>query len=202
MNAHPQATTELNWGSTWELLVATILSAQCTDEKVNQVTADLFRKYKTIEDYARADPSVFEQDIHSIGLFRNKTKSIVGAARELLGQFGGEVPRTMEEMLRLPGVARKTASIVLGTAYGVEAGIAVDTHVSRLSLRMGLTAQQKTKAINTSKIERDLMQLIPQGTWTEFGHAMVLHGRRLCQAKKPNCEECPLADVCPRRGVA
>ena len=198
---YPGATTALHWETPWELLVATILSAQCTDEKVNEVTADLFRKHRTVEDYARADPAVFEQEIHATGFFRNKTKSIIGAAQALLERFGGEVPRGMDELLTLPGVARKTANVVLGTAFGLATGVVVDTHIARLSLRMGLTPQQKTKSLNADKIERDLMALIPSEHWIDFGHAMIWHGRRVCDARKPRCAQCVVGDLCPKRGV-
>ena len=191
----------LEFSSPWELLVATILSAQCTDEKVNEVTGVLFARYETVADYANAEPAVFEQEVRPTGFFRNKTKSILGTAKAILEQFGGEVPATMEQMLLLPGVARKTANVVLGTAFGVPSGIAVDTHVSRLALRMGLTPAQKTKTINTDRIEQDLMALIPQKDWVHFGHAMIWHGRRVCDARKPQCEGCLTADICPRRGV-
>ena len=201
LKQYPDATTALNWSNPWELLVATILSAQCTDEKVNEVTADLFEKYKTMEDYARADLATLEQEIRPTGFFRNKAKNIIGTAQALLDEFDGGVPRSMEEMLRLPGVARKTASVVLGTAFGIAEGIAVDTHVSRLSLRMGLTPQQKTKAINTEKIEKNLMAIIPREHWIDFGHAMIWHGRRVCDAKKPNCGECVVERLCLKRGV-
>jgi len=192
----------LEFSSPWELLVATILSAQCTDEKVNEVTGVLFARYKAVADYANAEPAVFEQEVRPTGFFRNKTKSILGTAKAILEQFGGEVPATMEQMLLLPGVARKTANVVLGTAFGVPSGIAVDTHVSRLALRMGLTPAQKTKTINTDRIEQDLMGLIAQEEWVHFGHAMIWHGRRVCDARKPQCEECLIADICPRRGVS
>lgn len=201
LSEYPGATTALHWETPWELLVATILSAQCTDERVNEVTAKLFDKYRTVEDYARADPAAFEQEIQATGFFRNKTKSIIGAAQALLERFGGEVPRSMEELLTLPGVARKTANVVLGTAFGLATGVVVDTHVARLSGRMGLTPQQKTKSLNANKIEKDLMALIPQEHWIDFGHAMIWHGRRVCDARKPRCAECVLSDLCPKRGV-
>jgi len=201
MKAHPDATIALHFSSNWELLVATILSAQSTDVKVNEVTADLFSKYRTLQDYASADPTEFEEDIHATGFFRNKTKSIIGAAKAILEQFGGEVPGAMEELLQLPGVARKTANVVLGAGFGIAEGFVVDTHIARLSLRMGLTPRQKTKAINTDKIEKDLMDLIPQEHWTQMGHALIWHGRRICDAKKPLCAECPVAELCPKVGV-
>jgi len=200
--AHPDAKIALtNWESPWELLVATILSAQCTDEKVNQVTAALFGKYRTMSAYAQADQETFEQEVRPAGFYHNKTKSIIGAAQALLEQFGGEVPRTMEEMLTLPGVARKTASVVLAGSYGVAEGVVVDTHVARLALRMALTPEQTTKALNTDKIEQDLMALIPRERWIQFANTMIFHGRRVCDARKPLCGECVVADVCPKRGV-
>jgi endonuclease-3 len=201
LKAHPDATIALNFGNRWELLVATILSAQATDVKVNEVTESLFRKYRTVEDYARADIEQFQQDIHALGFFRNKAKSITGAARELLERFGGEVPGTMQELLTLPGVARKTANVVLGNGFGIAEGVVVDTHITRLSLRMGLTPKQKTAAINTDKIEQDLMALIPREKWIDFGHAMIFHGRRICDAKKPLCDGCPVGDLCPKVDV-
>ena len=190
-----------NWETPWELLVAVIPSAQCTDEKVNQVTEPLFRKYRGVEAYAAADSEVLEQEVRSTGFFHNKTKSIIGAARALLDHYGGEVPQTMADMLTLPGVARKTANVVL-SSFGVAEGVVVDTHVSRLSLRMGLTPPQKTKTVSTDKIEQDLMALIPRERWIQFGHTMIFHGRRVCDAKKPNCGGCVVADICPRRGLA
>jgi len=198
---HPDATTALNWGSHWELLIATILSAQCTDEKVNQVTAELFARYRTLEDYATADPAVLEQEIRPTGFFRNKTKSIIGTAKAILEQFDGQMPRTMDEMLDLPGVARKTANVVLGTAFDIASGVVVDTHISRLALRMRLTPKQQTKAINTDKIEKDLMALLPQDRWIQFGHVMIWHGRRVCDARKPLCDECVVEHLCPKVGV-
>lgn len=198
---YPDATCALHWQTPWELLAATILSAQCTDEKVNEVTATLFRKYRGPEAFAAADPAVLEQDIRPTGFFRNKTKSLIGAAKMLQERYGGQVPRTMAEMLALPGVQRKTANVVLGTAYGIPTGITVDTHVSRNAVRMGLTPAPTTASVNTDKIERDLMALVPQEEWIFFGHAMIWHGRRVCTARKANCGECRLLDVCPRVGV-
>ena len=198
---YPDATCALNWKTPWELLAATILSAQCTDEKVNEVTATLFRKYKGPKAFAAADPAVLEQDIRPTGFFRNKTKSLMGAARTVLEQYGGKVPQTMEEMLILPGVQRKTANVVLGTAYEIPTGITVDTHVSRNAVRMGMTPAQTTAAVNTDKIEQDLLALVPQEEWIFFGHAMIWHGRRVCTARKAMCGECRLLDVCPRIGV-
>ncbi len=199
---YPAATTALSWASPWELLVATILSAQCTDEKVNEVTGPLFARYGTVSAFAQADLATLQQEVRPTGFYHNKARSIVGSAQGVLERFGGEVPRTMDELLTLPGVARKTASVVLGTAFGVAEGVVVDTHVSRLALRMGLTPRQKTKTLNTDKIERDLMDLIPREDWIAFGHGMVWHGRRVCEARTPRCAECALADVCPRRGVS
>lgn len=198
---YPEATTALDWTTPWELLAATILSAQCTDEKVNEVTADLFKKYPDVRAFAAADPTELEQAIHSTGFFRNKTKSLMGAARVLLEQFDGEVPRSMAEMLTLPGVQRKTANVVLGTAYGMNEGIVVDTHMSRLAVRMGLSPRQTTKSVNTDKIERDLMELVPREHWMSFSHSMVWHGRRVCTARKPHCAECVITGLCPKIGV-
>lgn len=198
---YPDATCALNWKTPWELLAATILSAQCTDEKVNEVTATLFRKYTGPKAFARANPAELEQDIRPTGFFRNKTKSLIGAAQAVVERFAGQVPQTMEEMLTLPGVQRKTANVVLGTAYGVASGITVDTHVSRNAVRMGLTAAQTTKAVNTERIEQDLLALVPQEEWIFFGHAMIWHGRRVCTARKAMCEACRLLDLCPRIGV-
>lgn len=199
--AYPDATCALNWTTPWELLVATILSAQCTDEKVNEVTVTLFQRYPGPEALAAADPAVVEQEIRPTGFFRNKTRSIMGSAQAVIDRFEGQVPQTMEEMLTLPGVQRKTANVVLGTAFGVAEGVVVDTHVARLSLRMGLTPPQTTKALNTDKIERDLMALVPREEWVFFAHAMTWHGRRVCIARRALCGECPILDVCPRLGI-
>ena len=193
---YPGATTVLHWSNILELLVATILSAQCTDERVNQVTETLFKKYPTARDYAEAPVEELEQDIRSTGLFRNKAKSIQGAAQVILAQFGGQVPDNMEDMLKLPGVARKTANVVLGTGLRKATGIAVDTHVKRLAGRMGLSAEK-----NPDKIEKDLMELIPQKEWIDFGHAMIWHGRQVCTARKARCAECYGEDLCPKTGV-
>jgi len=198
---YPNAACSLNFQTPLELLVATILSAQCTDTRVNEVAKTLFGKYPTAAHYAQAPPAQLERDIQSTGFFRNKAKSIQASCRTLLERYGGEVPRDIEALVELPGVGRKTANVVLGTAYGVATGVVVDTHVSRLSLRMGLTPPQKAKTINTDKIERDLMALIPQGQWVQFGHAMVWHGRRVCDARKPRCAECVVGDLCPKVGV-
>jgi endonuclease-3 len=189
---YPDAHCALNYTNAFELLVATILSAQCTDERVNIVTATLFRKYRTPRDYAEVAPEELADDLKSINFFNNKTKSIRGAAQKVVENFGGEVPRTMEEMLTLNGVARKTANVVLGNAFGIASGVVVDTHVSRLSQRLGLTAETTPE-----KIEKDLSELVPQKDWVMFPHWLIFHGRRICQARKPKCAECVLADVCP-----
>jgi endonuclease-3 len=188
---YPNATCALHHSSPWELLVATILSAQCTDKRVNEVTPGLFAKYPTPRDFAAVRPEVLAQDIRSTGFFNNKAKSIVGAAQKILRDFGGKVPKTMEEMLSIPGVARKTANVVLGTAYGIPAGVVVDTHVQRVSRRLDLTKQT-----DPVKIEQDLMKIIPQDRWILFSHQMIQHGRALCPARKPRCAECLLDPLC------
>lgn len=193
---YPDATCELRHENPLQLLVATILSAQSTDKMINKVTESLFQKYRTAEDYAKADPEVFEQEIKSTGFFRNKTKSVIGAAKRLVEAYGGEVPRTMEDMLTLPGVARKTANVVLGTAYKIPTGVTVDTHVKRLAFRIGLS-----KETDPEKIEQDLMKQLPQDEWIFMGHAIIWHGRRVCDAKKPRCSECALESVCEKNGV-
>ena len=190
--AYPGARCSLNHSNPFELLIATILSAQSTDDRVNIVTADLFRKYKKPEDYLKVPPSELEKDIHSTGFFRNKTKSIQGTAKLLTEEYGGEVPHTMDELLALPGVARKTANVVLGNAFGVKAGVVVDTHVTRLSHRLGLT-QEKT----AEKIERDLIPIVPKKDWVIFPHLMIYHGRKICKARNPLCEECTIEKLCP-----
>ena len=190
--AYPGARCSLNHSNPFELLIATILSAQSTDDRVNIVTADLFRKYKKPEDYLKVAPSELEKDIHSTGFFRNKTKSIQGTAKLLTEEYGGEVPHTMDELLALPGVARKTANVVLGNAFGVKAGVVVDTHVTRLSHRLGLT-QEKT----AEKIERDLIPIVPKKDWVIFPHLMIYHGRKICKARNPLCEECTIEKLCP-----
>ena len=189
---YPDARCSLNYSNPLELLVATILSAQCTDERVNLVTAELFRKYRTAEDYARALAAELERDIRSTGFFRNKAKAIQGACRMIVERHGGRVPETMEELLELPGVARKTANVVLGNAYGQASGIVVDTHVSRLSQRLGLTREEQPE-----KIERDLCELIPKKQWVDFSHLLIAHGRALCKARTPLCGECFLLNLCP-----
>jgi endonuclease III len=190
--AHPDAKCALNHANAFELLIATILSAQCTDERVNKVTADLFRKYRKPEDYLKVRDTELQQDIKTTGFFRNKTKSIQGACKVLLEEFGGEVPRTMEELLRVPGAARKTANVVLGVAYGIAEGVVVDTHVSRLSQRLKLTRQK-----DPVKIEKDLMELVPKQDWIIFSHLLIFHGRRVCKARRPLCEECAVESLCP-----
>ena len=189
--AYPEATCELKHENAFQLLIATILSAQCTDVRVNQVTQELFKKYKTPQDFAVASPAELEQEIRPTGFFRNKTKSIMGASKGIIEKFGGEVPRTMEEILQLPGVARKTANVVLGTAYGITSGIVVDTHVQRLSNRLDLTRNEDPK-----KIEQDLMKVIPQNKWISFSHQLIWHGRRVCFARKPRCVDCNLERLC------
>jgi endonuclease-3 len=190
--AYPDAKTALNHSNPFELLIATILSAQSTDVRVNIVTADLFRKYKQPEDYLKVSPHELEKDIHSTGFFRNKTKSSQGTARLLTEQYGGEVPQTMDELLELPGVARKTANVVLGNAFGIKAGVVVDTHVTRLSHRLGLS-QEKT----AEKIEQDLIPIVPKKDWVIFPHLMIYHGRKICKARNPLCEECTIEKLCP-----
>jgi endonuclease-3 len=189
---YPDARCALNHANALELLIATILSAQCTDERVNKVTADLFRKYRSPEDYLKAAATELQQDIRTTGFFRNKTKSIQGASKVLVEEFGGRVPQTMEELLKLPGVARKTANVVLGVAFGVASGIVVDTHVSRVSERLGLTKQKQA-----DKIERDLMELVPKKDWIDFAHLLIFHGRQTCKARRPLCEECVVEKPCP-----
>jgi endonuclease-3 len=187
----PSVTCALHHSNPWELLVATILSAQCTDERVNKVTPGLFRKYPTIRDFAAVRPEVLAEDIRSTGFFNNKAKSVTGAATTILREFGGEIPRTMEQMLTIPGAARKTANVVLGTAFGIPAGVVVDTHVQRISRRLDLT--KKTEPV---KIEQDLMKIIPQNKWILFSHQVIHHGRSLCVARKPKCSDCPLDPIC------
>ncbi len=188
---YPDATCALLHTNPWELLVATILSAQCTDKRVNLVTPGLFRKYPTPQDFAAVRPEVLGNDIRSTGFFNNKAKSIVGAAQRVMQEFGGKVPKTMEEMLTIPGAARKTANVVLGTAYGIASGIVVDTHVSRISQRLDLTSNT-----NPVKIEQDLVKIIPQPKWILFAHQVILHGRALCMARSPECEQCGLNPLC------
>jgi len=189
--AYPAATCALRHANPFQLLISTILSAQCTDERVNIVTQSLFPKYPTPKDFAYANPQELEQDIRPTGFFRNKTKSIMGASKRIIEEFGGNVPQTMEELLTLPGVARKTANVVLGTAYGIASGLVVDTHVQRVSARLDMT-----KNADPKKIEQDLMKVIPQDRWILFSHQIIWHGRRVCQARKPRCIECNLEQIC------
>jgi endonuclease-3 len=189
---YPDADTELNWRNPLELLVATMLSAQTTDVRVNMVTENLFDRYRTAADYAGAVPAELEEDIRPTGFFRNKARALQGMARALLERHGGEVPRTMDELVALPGVGRKTANVVLGNAFGVDEGVVVDTHVRRVSGRLGLTEET-----DPEKIEGDLLQLVPEGERALFSHLLILHGRRVCMARKPDCPNCVLNDICP-----
>jgi endonuclease-3 len=194
--AFPAVKVSLDWSTPLELLVATILSAQCTDERVNRVTPALFRKYPDAAAYARADPATLENDIRSTGFFRNKARSLTGLGARLAERFGGEVPRTLDELVTLPGVGRKTANVVLGNAFGVP-GITVDTHVGRIARRLGLTAEE-----DPVKVEFELMPIVPREEWTRFSLLLIHHGRRWCAARSPRCAECPIARLCPtgRRG--
>lgn len=194
--AYPDAHCALNHSNAFELLIATILSAQCTDERVNIVTAEMFRKYRTPQDYLDAGVEGVTQEIKSINFFNNKAKSIIGMAEKLLANFGGEVPKTMDELLTLNGVARKTANVVLGNAFGIASGVVVDTHVLRLSQRLGLT-EEKTP----EKVENELSELVPKKHWVMFPHWLITHGRAVCNARKPKCEECVLVKICPKIGV-
>jgi endonuclease III len=189
---YPDARTELDWSNPLELLVATILSAQTTDVQVNRVTETLFSKYRTAEDYADSTPDELEEDIRPTGFYRNKARSLRGMASALVEEHGGEVPRAMSELVALPGVGRKTANVVLGNAFGTNEGIVVDTHVRRVSGRLGLTESREPV-----KIEQELMRLVPEGDWTIFSHLLILHGRRTCKARKPDCPNCILNDICP-----
>ncbi|PIQ83190.1 MAG: endonuclease III [Candidatus Omnitrophica bacterium CG11_big_fil_rev_8_21_14_0_20_63_9] len=193
--AYPDAACSLAFHNPLELLVATILSAQCTDVLVNKVTPELFKKYRTARDYARSDLAELERDVARVNFYRNKAKSIKAACQLIEERFGGKVPNRMDDLVQLPGVARKTANVVLGNAFDVQEGIVVDTHVMRLSQRMGLSRQT-----DRDKIEQDLMALIPRAQWTRFGHQMITHGRKVCAAKKPACAQCPLTSaLCPSR---
>jgi endonuclease-3 len=194
--AYPDAHCELNFSNPLELLVATILSAQCTDKRVNIVTENLFRKYRTAEDFATANSSELEQAIKTAGFYRNKAKNIKAAAQSIVERHGGKVPRTMEELVELGGVGRKTANVVLGNAFDIRLGIAVDTHVTRLSYRLGLTDET-----DPVKIEEILMKLVPQEQWTLVSHVLIWHGRRRCFARKPDCKNCEVLKLCPRLGV-
>jgi endonuclease-3 len=194
--AYPDAHCALNHTNPFELLVATILSAQCTDERVNIVTANLFRKYRSPQDFIDVSQGELEKDIHSTGFFRNKAKNIKAASQRIVEVYGGNIPQTMEEILTLGGVARKTANVVLGNAFGIASGVVVDTHVSRLSQRLGLTTEKTPE-----KIERDLEKIVPKKDWIMFPHWMIFHGRQVCKARKPLCGICPLADICPSRDL-
>jgi len=196
-DAYPRVTTALSHISPFELLVATILSAQCTDERVNAVTQSLFKKYRRPQDYLAVPLEELENDIRPTGFFHNKAKSLRGLCQSLIENHHGQVPQTMEEMVKLPGVGRKTANVVLGTVFGLATGVVVDTHVRRLSYRMGLSRED-----DPEKIEQDLMRILPSEVWIDFGHAMIWHGRSTCIARKPKCSVCPLADLCPKEGVA
>ena len=194
---YPDAGCELRHENALQLLIATILSAQSTDVRVNQVTATLFERYRTAEDFANAAPATFEQEIRSTGFFRQKTKNVLGAARKIVEDFDGEVPDTMEELVTLPGVARKTANVVLGTWFRKPTGVVVDTHIGRLGRRLGITRET-----NPVKVERDLMNRLPRDRWIFLGHAIIWHGRRVCAARRPDCANCTLAEWCPRNGLA
>ena len=193
---YPDAHCALDHTNAFELLVATILSAQCTDERVNIVTANLFRKYRKPEDYINVAQEELEKDIHSTGFYRNKAKNIQGACQKIIDLYDGEIPQTMDELLVLNGVARKTANVVLGNAFGIASGVVVDTHVSRLSQRLGLTEENTPE-----KIEKDLSALVPKKDWIMFPHWLISHGRKICQARKPKCSECVLENICPKIGV-
>jgi len=187
----PQAECALRHANAFQLLVATILSAQCTDERVNKVTPELFRKFPAPQDFVGLPQHELEGEIHSTGFFRNKAKNIIGAATKIVQDFGGKVPQTMDELLTLPGVARKTANVVLGTAFGIASGVVVDTHVFRIAHRLKLTAQKTPE-----KVEQDLMKLVPQDRWVSFSHQVIWFGRKICVARKPLCAECPMASLC------
>jgi len=195
-DAYPDVTISLDYTNPLELVVATILSAQCTDERVNMVTPALFARYPTARDYAEADREELEGLIHSTGFFRNKAKNIQGMGAKLEADHGGEVPDTMEELLELPGVARKTANVVLGNAFGKADGVVVDTHIKRVSWRLGLTGET-----NPVKVERDLMEVLPREQWIAFAFRLILHGRARCMARRPDCATCELADLCPSAGT-
>jgi endonuclease-3 len=188
---YPEAVCALHFNSPFQLLVATILSAQCTDARVNMVTPALFQRYPDSAHMAEADPEELQDMIRSTGFFRNKAKSLIGASKALVSEFGGEVPPAMEELLRLPGVARKTANVVLGTAFGIAAGVVVDTHVARVAGRLRLTRHTEPE-----KIEKDLMRVIPRDDWIAFAHRLIHHGRQICRAPKPRCQDCMLTDLC------
>ncbi len=191
-NNYPHAHTALNHKNPLQLLVSTILSAQCTDERVNKVTEKLFKKYHTAQDYEKADPEELKDLIRSTGFYNNKAKNIMGMAKKLVSDFNGEVPGNMEDLISLPGVARKTANVVLGNVFDKAVGVVVDTHVKRLSFRLGLSDED-----NPDRIEKALMEIIPRGKWIWISHALIDHGRKICNARKPDCEKCPLNDICP-----
>ncbi len=193
---YPDAHCELNYQNPLELLIATILSAQCNDKQVNIVTEALFKKYRTAADYANADPANFEQEIRRIGLYRNKAKNIQSCCLKLVEQHGGQVPDSMEALIQLDGVGRKTANVVLGNAFDINCGIVVDTHVARLSIRLGLTREKTPE-----KIEQALIKLVPQSEWTLFSHLLIWHGRRRCFARSPDCADCEIKKLCPRIGL-
>lgn len=193
---YPEARYALNFSTPLELLVATILAAQCTDERVNAVTKDLFQKYRGAQDYAAAKQEELEEDVHPTGFYRNKAKSIRAACQYLLDYHNGEVPRTLADLVKVPGVARKTANVVLGNAFGISEGFIVDTHVARLAARLGWTKQE-----DAVKIEQDLMKLVPPQEWLNLAHRLILHGRAICTARKPACARCPLASCCPSAGT-
>ena len=188
---YPNVTCALTHSSPWELLVATILSAQCTDKRVNEVTPGLFRKYPKPEDFASVSQEELAVDIYSTGFFNNKAKSVIGAAKKIIHEFGGQVPRTIEELVTVPGAARKTANVVLGTCFGIASGVVVDTHVQRISRRLELTKQS-----DPVKIEQDVMKVLPQDRWIQFSHQLIHLGRQICDARKPKCAECRLNTVC------
>ena len=194
---YPDADCELRHENALQLLIATILSAQSTDVRVNQVTETLFERYRSAAEFAAAEPAAFEQEIRSTGFFRNKTRSVLGAARKIVGDFDGQVPATMEELVTLPGVARKTANVVLGTWFRKPVGVVVDTHVGRLARRLGITPET-----DPVRVERDLMNRLPQDKWIFMGHAIIWHGRRVCSARRPDCANCTLAEWCPRNGLS
>lgn len=193
---YPEAKTSLGYGNTMQLLAAVILSAQCTDKRVNVVTKNLFEKYRTAKDFANANLKTFQQEIRSTGFYRNKAKNIIASAKMIVKEFNGKVPDTMENLLKLPGVARKTANVVLGNAYGIVEGIVVDTHCKRVSYRLGLTS-----STNPEKSERELMQIIPRKEWLSYGYLAIAHGRAVCKAPAPLCSKCVLNRICPKKGV-
>ncbi|MCC6476223.1 endonuclease III [bacterium] len=193
---YPQPKCALEHRDAFQLAVATILSAQCTDERVNMVTPVLFKNYPTAQKLAKATQDEIEAIIQSTGFFRNKAKNILGFANAIMSEYGGEVPQSLDELVKLPGIGRKTANVVMGTGFGIASGVVVDTHVTRLSYRMGLTKEE-----DAVKIERDLLELLPQGNWINFSHAMIWHGRRVCDARKPKCGECTLSKLCPKTGL-